>query len=483
MTLLERPRKGEAERLPAPVRLLLGASFVSDIGAGLTMPLLLIYLHEVRHISLGASGLLIGGAMVFALPVGPLTGTLVDRFGPKAIAIAALAEQGVGTVALVMARGPVSAIVPMLLYGIGQAAAWPAWNALLATAVSDPMRPRVFALTFQLLNFGLGAGAVVTGMAVAASHPAGFELVYLVDGLTTLLLAAVLAALPGSVFARKRVAAGTAAVGPVGGRTEDAGDRQAGYLPQAGTSPGHPGGYRQVLADARFRRFLVVMLVLAMAGYGAVSTGLVGFATTVVGATPRTIAWAFAANTATIVLLQPLGLRLARRMRRTTALSLVATIWAISWCLLELAGAFPRSVVGDTLVVVMFAVFATGEVLLSPVAAPLVNDLAPEELRGRYNALSSTMYSLASVVTPAIAGALLGARLGRELLELLVVCCAVSVGGFRTLRRRLHAGEDKAPPGAPRPGSAPADCEPVARRAGERGHGGDGATDSTVTHR
>ena len=60
-----------ASRLPGTLRVLLAASFVSAIGSGLTLPFLVIYLHQVRHIPLGISGLLIGGVAVLALPVSP----------------------------------------------------------------------------------------------------------------------------------------------------------------------------------------------------------------------------------------------------------------------------------------------------------------------------------------------------------------------------------------------------------------------------
>ncbi|MGA8296513.1 MAG: hypothetical protein WB770_05675 [Acidimicrobiales bacterium] len=49
------------ERIPRHLRALLAANFVSVLGSGLTMPFLLIYLHQVRGISLGIAGLLIGG--------------------------------------------------------------------------------------------------------------------------------------------------------------------------------------------------------------------------------------------------------------------------------------------------------------------------------------------------------------------------------------------------------------------------------------
>src|ERR1019366_7287441 len=88
-------------RLPGTLRVLLAASFVSSIGGGLTLPFLVIYLHQVRHISLGIAGLLIGGVAVLALPVAPSAGALVDRFGARIVLLVALVVEGLGIVSLV----------------------------------------------------------------------------------------------------------------------------------------------------------------------------------------------------------------------------------------------------------------------------------------------------------------------------------------------------------------------------------------------
>ena len=71
---------------------------------------------------------------------------------------------------------------------------------------------------------------------------------------------------------------------------------------------------------------------------------------------------------------------------------------------------------GATLLVAACAsVFALGETLLQPTIPALVNDLAPDHLRGRYNALSSGAFQLAAIIAPPIAGFLIGHDLGERL--------------------------------------------------------------------
>ena len=152
-------RRGtERQRLPTIVRVLLSASFVSDVGSGLTLPFLLIYLHQVRHMSLEVTGLLIGLLAVIGLPVGAATGALVDRLGVRAIAVLALGLNALGTSSLVFVHSTASAAVPMLLYGLGSGMSWPAWFALLSVVARESDRPRLFASTFSCSTWASGSG-------------------------------------------------------------------------------------------------------------------------------------------------------------------------------------------------------------------------------------------------------------------------------------------------------------------------------------
>jgi MFS family permease len=419
-------------RLPGSLRVLLGASFVSSVGGGLTLPFLVIYLHQVRHIPLGISGLLIGGVAVLALPVSPLAGALVDRVGAREVVVVTMVVQGLGIAALATVHDVETAVPALFVYGLGQGAGWPTWNALLGVMAGDDKVSRLaFARNFQLLNLGLGIGAIVGGLVVHVREPGTFVAIYLVNGAFALTVVPVLALLPKSAFRSTRPA------GP-------SPSTQDGVF---ATSVRHQAkrGYRAVLGDALFRRYLVTMTILMLAGYGALNTGFVGFATSVAKAGSGTIAAAYAANTMFIVLAQPLALRIVSRTRRTTALKIVAAAFGACWVVLACAGLLPGSSASRILVIASLVVFATGEVFLSPVSGPLVNDLAPPALRGRYFAASAMCVTVASVVSPALSGAAIGAGLGIFLLSFFVACCAVAGLGAQWLHRALNPAQDNAP--------------------------------------
>ncbi|MGH8981617.1 MAG: MFS transporter [Acidimicrobiales bacterium] len=411
-------------RVPANLRILLGANLVSSIGSGLTLPFLLIYLHNVRHIPLGLSGVLIGASALVGIPAGPIAGALVDRLGARLVSASGLAFAGLGTASLVFVRSAASAVPVLLLVGFSQSSLWPTWNALFAVMVPDEsLRPRVFARGFQLLNLGLGIGAMVAGAVVRVSNPSTFDLVYLVDAITNFVVVIALVLLPAHAF----------------GRTERAASAGGDHVTAKPS-----GGYREVLGDRRFRRFLLASAFLGFAGYAAVEAGLVGYAIHVVHVGSYVISWAFGLNTGMIVVLQPLGLRLAGRFRRTTSLMICATCFGVSWLVLLAAGGAAGTVTGEILVVAMFGVFSLGEILLAPVGGPLVTMLATPELQGRYNASAASVLTTLGVVGPALAGVLLGAGLGGVYLLALSASAAVAIFAFWQLRRVLSPQIDNA---------------------------------------
>jgi MFS family permease len=89
------------------------------------------------------------------------------------------------------------------------------------------------------------------------------------------------------------------------------------------------------------------------------------------------------------------------------------------------------------LVAACASVYALGETLMQPTIPALVNDLAPDHLRGRYNALSAGTFSLAAIIAPAVAGWLIGHSLGSAYIMMLVVGCAAVAGVAFRLQPRL----------------------------------------------
>ena len=89
-------------------------------------------------------------------------------------------------------------------------------------------------------------------------------------------------------------------------------------------------------------------------------------------------------------------------------------------------------------------VFAVGETLQGPTQAPLVVDLAPDHLRGRYFALSAMSWSAGGILGPLVGGALLGWH-PYAVWPIAAGVCVFSALGCLALERRLPEGVRRTP--------------------------------------
>lgn len=407
-------------------RLILAGTLVSALGSGLTLPFLLVYLHGVRHISLPVAGAIVAASGVAGLVLGMAGGSAGDRLGVGRVLVFGMAVSGLGTAALAAVRSPGAATLAVAASGVGQALIWPGLNSLIAAQLPPAERPRAYAMRFGVLNAGLGAGALISGSVVSLAHPASFELIYLIDAVTTLVFGLL-------IVAFLRNSAGFRRLAPQRDRAQ-AGE---GFLPTS-------RGYRAVVADRRFLAYLVCMVLFILFGYAQLESPWAAFATGVVHAPPQIVGIGFAVNTGVIVVAQMGVARLTQRWRRSRMLLGVGTCWTIAWVITGLADWRPLSgAPADLALAVSLGVFALGETLLSPVNGALPNDLAPEHLRARYNALASTVWSVGVLIGPPIAGLLLGSAVPISWVAVIAAGTALAAGCGWSLSRFLPAGIDR----------------------------------------
>src|SRR5919198_5879328 len=100
-------------------------------GNGVIGPFLIIYLHNVRGISLGLAGLIVASSSAAALLSGFAGGALSDRIGPRAVLSGALIVMAVGFALFPLIRAPWHAFVLNALVGAGSGSFLPRPSALL----------------------------------------------------------------------------------------------------------------------------------------------------------------------------------------------------------------------------------------------------------------------------------------------------------------------------------------------------------------
>ncbi len=406
-----RPRRTEARRI-------LAATLVSATGRGLTLPFMFIYLTKVRDVSPFTAGLVIGWLAVCSLAIGPIGGWAVDRFGARRIVLPMLLVEAVGVAGVGFAHEAWQAFAPVNLIGTGGGVIWAAFTTILSSVTDDVERQKTFGLNFALLNLGIGTGTVIAGVLVDLDRPSTFQLIYLIDAALYLVPFVNLLTMPK---------VGLRLVEPSAARTEV-----------------RKPGYREVFAHRGFRRLLAFSIVLTISGYAQIEVGFTAFSIDVAHVSAKTVAYAFTANTLVIVIAQLFVVRLIQGRSRTRLLALVGLVMGLSWLILGIAGKVDgrNAVISATAVITCAAVFAIGETILSPISPTLLNALATDELRGRFNALGSMVWGISGIVGPVTAAPLIGSGHSMIWLALTVAGCLTAVALSLSLRKLITAEQD-----------------------------------------
>ena len=399
--------------LPRQAWIVLLGDLLSAVGSGLTLPFLIVYLHRVRGIDLELAGVAVATIGIAALVGNPTAGVLVDRIGARKTLLIGLLVAATGTAAIAFVDTAWEAIAATATHGLGMSLIWPALDSLLAVVVRPEQRSSVFSVRHATMNIGFGIGALVAAAVVSFESTSSFQLLYLLDAASFLLFAPLL------LFALRGV----------GDRPEP--DQEGG-----------PARYRIVLRDRIFLRIVVLTALICGAGYAQMATAFPAFATDEGGISAAALGLVFAVNTVAVSVLQLPALRLAQGHRRTALLTLVFILFAAAWAVTLAAGELD----GGMQVVAVFAlaelIFAVGETLVSPTLTPMVNDLAPDQLRGRYNAVSTLAWTSGFIVGPLVAGTALGSGNSTALFLGLIGVCLLGAVASSRLRPLLPEGVD-----------------------------------------
>jgi len=405
---------------PAARRILTG-NLISAVGSGVTLPFFIIYLGEVRGLGIATAGLLVAFLSIVTLVATPGVGALVDRWGPRPVLMAGLVITAVSVGSLGWVASVPAAVIVLIVLGIGDAALWAPQSALYARVTPRQDRQKLFGLQFMCLNLGLSVGGMLGAVIANVADPSSFVLLYLLDAATFVVYLAILIPMRG------------VGVGPAREQSDAAADD----APQGRSS----SGYREVLRDRAVVRLAVASIFLLTFGYGSLEVGLPVYITQVAGLDLSMVGWAYAVNAGAIVIGQLFVLSLIQGRSRSLLGGLVGLLWAVSWVAIGAAAHVPVAAAVVAVLVGML-VFAFGETIWSPVAPAIANDLAPDHLRGRYNALLSWSWAFSGVLGPGVTGLLLGA--GHDVAWLIVIVAGLVIAAVLlvSLRRVLTPEQD-----------------------------------------
>ncbi|MEV4658036.1 MFS transporter [Micromonospora sp. NPDC049301] len=356
--------------LPATFWYLWAGLLINRAGA-FAMLFLSLYLTDARGASEALAGTVVGAYGAGGAAGVLLGGVLADRWGRRATLLAAHLVTAGLMVALAFSRPLILIAVLSALVGVVHSMPSPAFVAAIVDVVPAERRSRAFNLQFWAFNLGMAVASLLAGVLAEAS----FTALFLVDAGATLAAAAVIGWKVPETLRRS--------------------ERAADLQPTPGVVRPRRPGLHTALTDRTFLVFVGLTFVLAVLTLQ--TSTIMPLAMRADGLGPSAYGLVVALGGALIVLGQLFVPRLIDRHRKDVVLAASTALLAVGFGVLAVA---------DELAVYLGAavVWTVGSMLAAPPNAQINADLAPPQLRARYQSVFYLTFPAAAFVAPTLGG-------------------------------------------------------------------------------
>ncbi|MEU8815790.1 MFS transporter [Actinoplanes sp. NPDC048796] len=351
--------------LPATYWYLWTGILINRVG-GFAVLFLSLYLTAQRGAGTAQAGLIVGTYGIGGI-LGTLTGgVLTDRWGRRRTLL--LSHFVVAATLVGLALTPNLAVIATLclLLGVFQSMPQPAFVAAIIDVVPADRRSRAFNLQFWAFNLGMAFASLIAGVLATWSYVG----LFLIDAASTLATALLIAWKIPETLPRRR----------------------------SPSRPSHPRprGLGVVLTDRIFLVFVGLTVLQALI-YTQAST-IVPLAMQDDRLSPSAYGLVVALGAALIVIGQLFVPRLIDGHHKHRVLAVALLINGIGFAVLALADHL-------WLYLIAAVIWTIGGMLAAPPNAEINSELAPLDLRGRYQSVFFLAFPAASFLAPALGGA------------------------------------------------------------------------------
>jgi predicted MFS family arabinose efflux permease len=356
--------------LPGDVWIIAATTLVNRAGM-MALPFLVLYLTKHLHVSASLAGLAIGAYGVGGLLTAPVAGRIADRVGPFAVMRASLAASGVILLIMPLAKSFVVILGLTFLWAVVADAARPATMSALTGTTPPDQRKAAIAVNRLAINLGMSIGPAVGGFLAMVSFP----LLFVVDGLTSLVAAGVLSGLLWWRHRRHPPAAAPTSPAPAsGGRTS---------VFSVSSPAWRDGAVLLLFATSFLMNVVFVQLQGAMPLYIVRDLSY----------TESFYGMLFVLNTLMIVAIEvPLNIAMAHWSPRPS-MAVATVLIAVGFGALAVAK-------GPVAIAITVVIWTFGEMMFFPTSTAYVAQLAPPGRTGEYMGAFSSTFSLALIVGP-----------------------------------------------------------------------------------
>lgn len=395
---------------------LTGGTFINSFGGSMVFPLFTLYFTQKFGISVAQAGWLVVLFTVGGLIGGPLGGWLADRIGRKGVMIFSLVAEAIFSLGMALAPTLPWLILAIVGFGLTVPMFWPASSAMIADLVKPDKRAGAYGLIRVAANLGVAFGPLVAGLLLAVQQqpdgstpPNAYLPLFVMDAATSLIFAYI-------IWRRLR-------------ESRPQGPPQA--IEEKASARG--GGYGRVFRDSPFMIFVILYGVIGIV-YSQMNTTFGIYLTRTFHYQASAYTAMLATNAAMVVLFQfPLA-RWVDQQDRSAMLALGAALYGIGFGLIGFAASLP-------LFWIAVVILTIGEMVIVPAAQTVTADLAPADMRGRYQAAFGLINNFFYGFGPVIGGYLFDVGHSQFIwFGSLILGLAVAFG-FRAFGPQLRARE------------------------------------------
>lgn len=386
--------------------------FIDRLGGFMLFPFFALYLTQKFDIGMSTVGILFAIFSVSGFVGSALGGALTDRMGRKGVIIASLLLSSLS--ALGMGFAPtltIFAAVAVIVGTLGQIGG-PAHEAVVADLLPEGKRAEGYGIIRVIFNVAVIIAPPIAGLLIANSYLT----LFIVDAVISVIAASVVFfALPET-------------------------KPQAHPNAKPETMRQTFAGYGRVFRDRPFVLFIGVTILMTLV-YMNMNSTLGVFLRDERGLPEIGYGALISINAIIVVALQ---FWLTRRLEKYKPLIMMAIgtfLYAVGFALYGFIDGFP-------LFTVAMIVITIGEMVVAPFQQSLVASFAPEDMRGRYMAVSGLTWGIAFAIGPYFAGLLLDSANPNLLWVMCGFIGLLATFGFLKLNRVHHTTAPSAEPAA-----------------------------------
>lgn len=346
-------------------------TFIDRLGGALLFPFFALYITSKFGVGMTEVGILFALFSVSSFAGVLLGGALSDRMGRKGIVIFSLLSTSISSVIMGLVDSLSAFFTLALIVGIFTDAGHPAYQAMVADLLPEEKRAEGFGIIRVVFNLSVAIGPAIGGFLATRSYLA----LFITDAVISLISAVIIwRAMP---------------------ETKPQAEEDA--VPESIISTFR--GYGKVLRDSLFVLFIMAGVLSGFA-YMNLNTTLGVFLRDSHGIPETGYGFILSLNAAMVVLFQ---FWITRRIKGYAPMIVMAVgtlLYAVGFALYGFVATY-------ALFLLAMVIITIGEMIIAPVSQAIVARFAPEDMRGRYMAISGFSFGIPYAIGPLVAGLVL----------------------------------------------------------------------------